>query len=999
MNRDLELGARTSRLEDVGCIDLRSNPIVVGPTERHVERAPRGKRVVSERRFFERLRSALNPSERPATGALARALAREAVLELLHADGSITRSAAERVGIGRAADTTLGSLRACTATVEDLHATRTQRGRLLADLMRAFDERLIRAGYVDRRASLRATASDLAAGRVELPSAISLEGMVELDAAKVDAWNVLHRAIRLRGGEGVTLRWPREEISATAGDVADWLERRLAAEEEPFEIEWFETGTDKLGERAIVLEAHGDEAEARVVVAEVAAALASGIKPDRVWIVLPHRDEALLEPLRVAFDDAGIAMSEAWGSPVEASPEARGVLSILEMLVGRLDRDALVEILCTPGIHPGSLVRESDETRAVDRASKLASRLRELPVVQDRDGRLLVEVLRAAANERSDDFWMVGSMEKLAEQLLALRDRPTPERFVGGLSELITRLRLGEPSAREISVALQGRIGGSAAMRAIGEGVVAVRAIRDALSQLRDAHRVMGSAEAPLDLAELSLELRATLDSLRTSARGAAGRAAAVRVGDASEGLGLEHDLVVITRMAGRGYVPGPQSTLLDEETRRALPASRRPKTHRERAATREAQLAWAASSGKRIALSFMATDRDGRETEPPHPLVLRARDAAARTNVEPPSRVSPRASRLSERDSALMWLAAGSPTPSDLVARVSIELERAAFFADPRATPGPFTGWIAPREQARLVQAMGGATPARAVNVTLLERATVCAFRAFADRALQSRRIEEAQDVLGPRERGELLHRALHEAFEQDRERAPSATVETRVANARSVIERVLEVGGVASALRREGRLRAARDALMVFADDIGRDSALQYREGEREFAEGRPFPWGALELEGSTPDSRVFVRGRIDRIDATTDGRELCIIDYKTGKPRSQRRRDATDFQVPLYALCAKRMEGVERISGVYVAIGPGGSSAWVPTKPSDRELPDDLLEETSRNAARAMERVWSGVVSPRPATLGACKRCDARDLCRRPAVMPEAADEDAS
>lgn len=992
MRRDLELGARTSRLED---------PIVVGPSERHVERAPRGKRVVSERRFFERLRSSLNPSERPATTSLTRALARDAALELLRADGSILGSAAERVGIGRAADATLAALRACTATVDDLRATRTQRGRLLAELMRVFDERLAAANYVDRRIPLRARAEALAAGRVELPRAIELEGMVELDASKVDAWNTLHRAIRMRGGRGVTLRWPREEMSSTSPEIADWLERRLAEEEEPFEIEWSESQSpaEEMAGRTVVLEAHGDEAEARVVVAEVAKALATGIKPDRAWIVLPHRDEALLEPLRVAFDDAGIAMSEAWGSPVESSPEARGVLSILEMLVGRLDRDALVEILCTPGIHPGSLVRESDEARAVDRASKLASRLRELPVVQDRDGRLLVEVLRAAASERSDDFWMVGSMEKLAEQLLALRERPTPERFVSGLSDLITRLRLGEPSAREISVALQGRIGGSAAMRAIGEGVVAVRAIRDALAQLRDAHRVMGSADAPLDLAELSLELRATLDSLRTSARGAAGRAAAVRVGDVNEGLGLEHDLVVITRMAGRGYVPGPQTTLLDEETRRALPSSRRPRTHRERGASREAQLAWAASSGKRVALSYMATDRDGRETEPPHPLVARARERSARTSVEPPSRVSPRASRLSDRDQALVSLAAGSPIPSDLLARVNIELERAAFFADPRATPGPFTGWIAPREQARLVQAMGGATPDRAVNVTLLERATVCAFRAFADRALQSRRMEEAQDVLGPRERGELLHRALYEAFEQDRERPPSATLETRIANARRVIERVLEVAGVASALRREGRLRAARDALMVFADDIGRDSALQYREGEREFAEGRPWPWGALELEGSMPDSRVFVRGRIDRIDATTDGRELCIIDYKTGKPRSQRRRDATDFQVPLYALCAKRMQNVERISGVYVSIGPGGSSAWLPSKPSDRELADDLLEETSRNAARAMERVWSGVVSPRPASLGACKRCDARDLCRRPAVMPEAADEDAS
>ena len=38
-----------------------------------------------------------------------------------------------------------------------------------------------------------------------------------------------------------------------------------------------------------------------------------------------------------------------------------------------------------------------------------------------------------------------------------------------------------------------------------------------------------------------------------------------------------------------------------------------------------------------------------------------------------------------------------------------------------------------------------------------------------------------------------------------------------------------------------------------------------------------------------------------------------------------------------------------------------------------------------------------VWRGDVSPRPSSLGACKYCDARDLCRRPAVMPEATEDD--
>lgn len=968
--------------------------LVVYPTERHVERAS-DPAVTSSRRFFERLRAAID--DRPvASTPLLRLLAKRAFVK----EGA---SPAEQAGVAAAADATLGLLARARTTASDLEATRTTRGASLAALVRDVEAEVERLGRFDARKPLgRSMSGALASASVELPGDVIVDGCLDLDAGQLDAWLAVHRAVRERGGRGVRLRVPRFEEGLEEDPVArvgEDLERRLADEPDAFDLEWFEA---KRAAKTNVVEAHGDAAEARGAARAVRAALDQGARPDRILIVVPSRDEAFLEPLRAALREAGVPASEAWGAPVRQAPEARTVLSLLAMTVGRLDRDSIVELLRTPGLHPGSLVRERDEASAVDRAARLAARLGELPVVQDRDGKLFVEVLRAATEgtERDGDrdFWMVSAMEKLAENLELLRRGDTVERFVTDVLAVVERLRLGDPSASEIHQALASRRGATfeCAMRAIGEGAVAVRAVREALEGIRDAHRTLGLESERADIAALTFELEQGLSSVRTAARGAAGRAGVVRIGELREALGVPHDLLVVTRLSGRGYAPPPSSTLLDEATRRALPAPRRPRSARERAIIREAELAWALASADEVTLTYSSTDDAGREAEPPHREIPLALSRGAAHRIEPASRVSASASHLSVRAAQLERLSSGEPPPADLIARVRVELDRQAFFADPSAAPGPFTGLVQPAWASTLAERVGGTSPERAVGVTFAERAFLCPFRAFADRVLRARRAEEIQDMLAPRERGDLLHKALYAAFEADRESPPSATIEARIETARAEIHRALDVDGFTSALRREGRSRTARDALLVFSDEIAAEQTFFYIQGERKFAASEPDPWGALVLE-TEDGGRVFIEGRIDRIDATPDRRAVRVVDYKTGRPRSKRAQNG-DFQIPLYALVAKRL-GAHEVSGVYVAIGPGGVATISPSKESERVLGGDALEEVSSMAAHAVLRVASGFVAPRPASLGACRRCEARDLCRRPAVMPESVEEDAS
>ncbi len=306
----------------------------------------------------------------------------------------------------------------------------------------------------------------------------------------------------------------------------------------------------------------------------------------------------------------------------------------------------------------------------------------------------------------------------------------------------------------------------------------------------------------------------------------------------------------------------------------------------------------------------------------------------------------------------------------------------------------GPYSGRIPEGSTPLLVERMGGASPSRPVAVTALERAFQCPFRAFADRVLRARKVEDMRDIVGPRERGEMLHLALHEAFEEDKKRRDSATVEERLQVAMGVIGRALEVDATASPLRREGRKRAAADALYAFADDLDREDDYLYREGERAFGRELPPPFDPLPLEAPSGE-KVYVEGRIDRVDEVPSGERVRIVDYKTGKPRSKRAQ-VGQFQLPLYGLVAKRA-GAREVSAMYVCVGLGGAVELVPAKPSDRVVSDDEMKEAEASAAASLTRIWSGDIAPRPVSGSVCRTCDARDLCRRPQVIAETSSED--
>src|SRR6185312_9284327 len=133
-----------------------------------------------------------------------------------------------------------------------------------------------------------------------------------------------------------------------------------------------------------------------------------------------------------------------------------------------------------------------------------------------------------------------------------------------------------------------------------------------------------------------------------------------------------------------------------------------------------------------------------------------------------------------------------------------------------------------------RFVAAVGGDAPERPVAVTAVERASGCAFAGFARRVLRVRRVDDLAESADNRERGTLVHRALHAAFEGQRE---LADVPRALAAARAAAERALGLGSSLAPLRREALLSAVDDAVAVVERTLAPGAPLRFLVAEQSF------------------------------------------------------------------------------------------------------------------------------------------------------------------
>lgn len=224
--------------------------------------------------------------------------------------------------------------------------------------------------------------------------------------------------------------------------------------------------------------------------------------------------------------------------------------------------------------------------------------------------------------------------------------------------------------------------------------------------------------------------------------------------------------------------------------------------------------------------------------------------------------------------------------------------------------------------------------------SASRLETFAQCPFRHFAKNLLRLEKRPEA--VLTPRSTGGAAHEALQKFF-ADRHTAPAELRAIFKELAADERYRIFQTDPP-SAYRWE---RTAHHLEFFARTELARLKESAYAPAAFELAFGlqrtAPEPWdgratqlGALELPidadaaGLPADRswRVRLRGKIDRLDLSADGREALIIDYKLGKQKEHLAEEMArglNLQAAIYLLAVRDLLHLTPAGAIYYSLKP--------------------------------------------------------------------------
>ncbi|MCX7229735.1 MAG: PD-(D/E)XK nuclease family protein [Burkholderiales bacterium] len=260
-------------------------------------------------------------------------------------------------------------------------------------------------------------------------------------------------------------------------------------------------------------------------------------------------------------------------------------------------------------------------------------------------------------------------------------------------------------------------------------------------------------------------------------------------------------------------------------------------------------------------------------------------------------------------------------------------------------------------------------------LSVGALERLVACPFRFLVQDGWRLREADQAVDVPGVRERGELVHEVL-ERFHREAPARGVVLAESGRAGARALIievtdavaARELATGG--GALGELAEWHATLDRYLDWAiEDASR--GWNWLDGER--------PGGTdLRIEARDGPRTVRIEGRLDRLDEGPQG--LRVVDYKLGAPDRLKRIAAEPdhaAQLALYTLIAAEAGTV--VEGGYLSLRRD-SVTWVPLS----QPAASVLAGWRTRLPVLLARIQDG--EPLHASGVECGHCASRGLCRK-------------
>lgn len=310
---------------------------------------------------------------------------------------------------------------------------------------------------------------------------------------------------------------------------------------------------------------------------------------------------------------------------------------------------------------------------------------------------------------------------------------------------------------------------------------------------------------------------------------------------------------------------------------------------------------------------------------------------------------------------------------------------------AAPRRREAP----IGPLRDAGLIAELA-ARPA--ISASDLEAWAACPVRWFVERELKADDLEATPEALA---RGSLAHAALEAVVQALGAGTDDARLTVdRLPRLRELVREALTEQARKTPLStdpaRIGILsrRLERDLLRYVEHAARAGSPLVPTHTEVAFGSGGEDGVPALEIAPG-----VAVRGRIDRIDVTPDGRAV-VYDYKgrSARPFAKWVEEGR-FQVAIYALAAQRLLGLRVVGGLYQPLAGDDLRGRGALLDDDLRIPavrhdvvdadelDAILRDVVTEAARAAAELRAGALRPQPATcgVGASTGCQYPTICR--------------
>ncbi len=239
-----------------------------------------------------------------------------------------------------------------------------------------------------------------------------------------------------------------------------------------------------------------------------------------------------------------------------------------------------------------------------------------------------------------------------------------------------------------------------------------------------------------------------------------------------------------------------------------------------------------------------------------------------------------------------------------------------------------------------------------RPISPTRVERYATCPLRYFLEDVMGLQALDDPEDLesIDPRRRGALMHDILFELFTTLRARKALPVSPEGLPAALALLHEV-----AARRFQREEE-EGMTGPRMVWEIEKERLTVSLERLLESEPRETRWIPahfelgFGPTRFEGEPIDpassldpimvelragQRILLKGRIDRVDLSRDGRALRVTDYKTGKTipgKADAFKGGTSVQIPLYMLGASALlsrggREVLAAEGRYLQVGWDG------------------------------------------------------------------------